>query len=252
MDSNDLKLLKSKYDEDGYIYLQSFLSENELKQVEDELNDIINHRLNEMPDNFVVYENREDPGTLKQLQDINHYSTFFNQMLSTGKFKDLAELLLNDEPVPKNLEYFNKPPVIGKATPPHQDGYYFMLKPVKALTMWLALEPADEENGCVRYLKGSHLKPMRQHGRTQTAGFSQGITDYGETDRQEEVFFRVKAGDLLVHDAMTIHRTDSNESNRSRKALGFIYFGASAKEDVEAKAAYLAKLNKEKAAAAGS
>ncbi|MEC8389905.1 MAG: phytanoyl-CoA dioxygenase family protein [Planctomycetota bacterium] len=31
-------------------------------------------------------------------------------------------------------------------------------------------------------------------------------------------------GDLLVHDAMTIHRADANRStNRTRRALGFIY-----------------------------
>lgn len=52
-----------------------------------------------------------------------------------------------DEPViGKTAEYLNKPPKIGKATPVHPDGYYFMLQPPKAMTMWLALEGVDEEN----------------------------------------------------------------------------------------------------------
>lgn len=49
-----------------------------------------------------------------------------------------------------------KPPRIGKGTPPHQDGYYFMLEPNEAVTMWMALEDVNEENGCVRYVKESH------------------------------------------------------------------------------------------------
>jgi phytanoyl-CoA hydroxylase len=31
-----------------------------------------------------------------------------------------------------------------------------MLDPCEALTMWLVLEKVDEENGCVRYVRGSH------------------------------------------------------------------------------------------------
>jgi len=32
--------------------------------------------------------------------------------------------------------------------------------------MWMALEPVDEGNGCVRYVQGSHLKGMRPRGKT--------------------------------------------------------------------------------------
>lgn len=138
--------------------------------------------------------------------------------------------------------------MIGKPTPPHQDGYYFMLNPSVAVTMWMALEPADEENGCVKYVKGSHQKSMRPHGRTKTLGFSQGIVDFGtDDDMANEVAFPAKPGDLLVHHSLTIHRAGGNTSKtRSRKALGLIYFGESAKEDVEAKKAYQQKLQEER------
>lgn len=75
-----------------------------------------------------------------------------------SRFEKLASILLHDEVIGKNIQYFNKPPKIGKPTPAHQDGYYFMLEPNEAVTMWMALEPVDEENGCVRYVKGSHKK----------------------------------------------------------------------------------------------
>ncbi|MBZ4190892.1 phytanoyl-CoA dioxygenase family protein [Niabella beijingensis] len=246
MNTTDYASVKKAYDHDGYAFLPAFLSEEEITRIREELNTFIAQQVPGMPPGYVFYEDKSDPATLKQLQDMHRYSPFFEKMLEGSRFEELAAVLLDDTAVPKNIEYFNKPAHIGKATPPHQDGYYFMLKPVKAITMWLALEPADETNGCVRYIKGSHLKPMRPHGRTQTLGFSQGITDYSEQDKTEEVFFPAKAGDLLVHDAMTIHRTDPNGSARSRKALGFIYFGASAKEDLEAKAAYQQRLHEER------
>lgn len=38
-----------------------------------------------------------------------------------------------------------------------------MIDPQVAVTMWLALEHADDQNGCLRYSKGSHTRGMRPH-----------------------------------------------------------------------------------------
>src|SRR5690606_14174356 len=102
------------------------------------------------------------------------------------------------------------------------------------------------------YIRGSHLNGMRPRGRSQTLGFSQAITDYGEEGNiADEAAFPAKPGDLLIHHSMTIHRADGNKSEtRSRKALGFIYFGESSKEDLEAKKAYKELLNAEQLAKA--
>jgi phytanoyl-CoA hydroxylase len=58
--------------------------------------------------------------------------------------------------------------------------------------------------------------------------------------------FTTKPGDLLAHHSLTIHRADKNNSdNRTRKALGFIYYAEKAKENNEAKLAYQQKLSEE-------
>ena len=118
-----------------------------------------------------------------------------------------------------------------------------MLEPSEAVTMWMALEPVDEGNGCVRYVKGSHKYGLRDHGRTKTIGFSQGISDYGcPNDLENEVFFSSKEGDLLVHHSLIIHRADGNSSKHSRKAMGLIYYANKAKEYEVVHKAYAKKL----------
>lgn len=243
----DIELIKKKFEEDGYVFLPGFMSVDEINLLNKKLQSFIENVVPAMPATDVFYEDKNDLSTLKQIMNISVYEPDFAPLLKESKFSKIAEQILEEKVVPKILEYFNKPPKIGKPTPPHQDGYYFMLKPAKAVTMWMALENVDEENGCVRYVRGSHKKGMRTHGRTQTLGFSQGITDFGlPDDMDNEIAFPAKPGDLLIHDSLTIHRADGNQtSDRTRKALGFIYFGESAKEDVEAKAAYQAILQKE-------
>ena len=235
------------FERDGYVALGEFLTQDEVAETQSMLADFIRDRVPELPREQVFYEDLSQPDTLKQIQQLFHHDAFFNDLMFGGKVEQLAELLLQGPVVGKNMQYFNKPPTIGKATPPHQDGYYFMLKPCEAITMWLALDEVDEENGCVRYVRGSHQRGMRSHGRTQTLGFSQGVTDYGTPeDLADEVAFPAQPGDLLVHNAMTIHRADGNRSTiRTRRALGFIYYSERAKVDEEAHAAYQKKLAEE-------
>lgn len=246
MNTIDPVVLKQNFDRDGYVFIPGFLSMEEVNEINTKLEKFIVESVPEIPPSHVFYEVDNYPITLKQLQDLQVYDPFFSSILYNSEFRKIAELLLEDKVIGKTLEYFNKPPKIGKPTPPHQDGYYFMLKPQKAVTMWMALEDADTENGCVRYVKGSHLKGMRPHGKTKTTGFSQGITDYGLPE-DVEIPFPAKPGDLLIHHALTIHRADGNTTHsRTRKAMGFIYFGESAKEDVEAKTAYQKQLQRER------
>jgi phytanoyl-CoA hydroxylase len=246
----DFKSLKKSFDKDGYIYIPSFLSKENIDLINKKLERFIKEVVPNIQPEDAFYEEKSDASTLKQLQNISSYDPFFQELLIGSKFEKMAEVLLEDKVIGKNIEYFNKPPKIGKPTPPHQDNYYFMLNPAKALTMWLALEKVDMTNGCVRYVKSSHLKGIRPHGRTKTLGFSQGITDFGlDKDLANEVAFPVKPGDLLVHHAMTIHRAGGNKNpTRSRRAIGFIYFAESAKEDKVAKEAYQKVLLEERLA----
>ncbi|MEX2512461.1 MAG: phytanoyl-CoA dioxygenase family protein [Cyclobacteriaceae bacterium] len=241
----DASKIKKSFDENGYVHFPGFLKRDQVAEINARLMEVVNTKVATMPPEHVKYEVKGDVSTLKMLQDLQLYEAFFSDILFDSTFTQLAENLLEEKVIGKTLEYFNKPPIIGKATPPHQDGFYFMLDPMSAVTMWLALEEVDQENGWVSYIRGSHKKGMRNHSPTQTLGFSQGIADFGSpADLEKEVFFPAQPGDLLVHHALTIHRAGPNTSrNRSRKAMGLIYFGASAKEDVAAKAAYLKALN---------
>lgn len=216
----------------------------QVQEINDELTAFIKNVVPILPEKLVVYEDKNDPSTLKQLQDLQVHNLFFNQLMTSSEIEKIASALLGEKVIGKNVEYFNKPAKIGKATPPHQDAFYFNLKPPQAATMWIALEDADQNNGCVSYVKGSHLTGMRPHGRTQTLGFSQSITDYGSTEDMDNlVSFPAKPGDLLVHHSMTIHTAAANTTeSRSRKALGLIYFGESAQPDLAAKEAYMKAL----------
>ncbi len=247
--------IKSRFDQHGYVFLNGLFTAEESQDMTSRIDHYIREIAPYLPEDKVFYEDKSDPTSIKQMFDMSHFDSYFEQLLWNSKVNDMAKLLLGENVDRGFVEYFNKPPrkastIAGKGrpTPPHQDCYYFRLNPPQAITFWIPMEDVDEENGCLRYVMGSHKKGMRPHGRTQTLGFSQGIVDYGtHDDLENEVAMPAKTGDALAHHGMTIHRADENKSlTRSRKVLGLVYFGESAQEDTEAKRQYQEKLKQER------
>ncbi len=238
---------KTHFEQFGYVFCRRFQLPGDVAEIKANLERLIAEVVPTLPSEHVFYEDKSDPTSLKQIQKLQEHDDFFQDLMNEGPFRELAESLLGSKVTCQNMQYFNKPPGIGQPTPPHQDGFYFKLVPCEAVTMWMALEPVDEENGCVRYVPRSHQLGMRPHGSTGTLGFSQGITDFpNEFDSANEIGFPAQPGDLLAHHALTIHRADGNSSpTRSRRALGFIYYSTNATQDVEAWKQYQENLKQE-------
>lgn len=218
-------------DRDGYFSILSFLSPQEVGELLVELDRYAREIAPTLSSKEVYYDVKGKPETLQRLNRMNKFDAYFDQMLRSDEFMGMAERMLGVPVVPEHISYFTKPAQVGILTPPHQDAYYWLLKPPVGVTYWLALDPVDEQNGCIRYVKGSHLGPMRSHGDSEVLGFSQTVTDYGDKDRQQEVAFCAEPGDMLVHHGMTIHRADANTSDRNRRAIGLVYFDAAATRD---------------------
>jgi phytanoyl-CoA hydroxylase len=243
---------KEAFDADGYIAVRPLFDAAKMAEINRELDRYLRDCVPKMADTEVYYEDKSNRDTVKQMMYLERYDEYFAELLGSGVVHALAEEVLGEPAIAKNMEYFNKPPGIGKQTPPHQDGYYFKVAPPQAITGWLALEPVDDENGCLNYVRGSHrFEGWRPHGRSEILGFSQGITDFGTPhDVANTVAQPGEAGMMLMHHCKTVHWASPNRSpTRSRRALGFVYFGESAKPDEEAKRAYQAKLDAELKAA---
>lgn len=239
---NDKTAIQEVYRRDGFVIIKRLYDPRQVGDLRLQLQQYIHDVVPRVPAMDAFFEDPLARKQIRMLSRMERHDPRFHALLTSGVLPSIAEALCGQRVVPHDMAYFNKLPKIGEATPPHQDGYYFHIQPSEALTLWLALDVADEDNGCMRYARGSHRRGMREHARTQVLGFSQGIVDYDRDDMLNEVAACVSAGDLIVHHALTIHRTGANASNRPRRALGFVYFAASASVDQQSIAEYQAKL----------
>lgn len=231
---------KRLYDEHGFVVVRQLLGDSDFADLRDNLDRYIRDVVPGLPDSDAFYQDRSCPETLKQMQRMAG-DAYFRDYVRHPRWVALAEALVG-EPVNCDApEWFNKPPGTNHVTPPHQDNYYFCLAPSNVLTIWMALDPVDAENGCLRYVDGSHLRGFRSHSKSRILGFSQGINDYSHEDFVREVAATLQPGDAVAHHGMTIHRADANlSSTRHRRSFAMVFKGVSCRRDEAAYSRYLA------------
>ena len=111
----------------------------------------------------------------------------------------------------------DKPPHSATETPWHQDAAYWLpeMPDRRSLSVWLALDPADVDNGCMWYVPGSHREPTRRH---RWAG-PRSATLATDVAGGEGVPVPLRPGDCIFHDGHMLHHTAGNTTDRRRRAL---------------------------------
>jgi phytanoyl-CoA hydroxylase len=222
---------KEDFDKSGFVIIRELLQRSDFEQLSRNIDRYIRDVVPGLGSGDAFYQDPTRPETLKQLHRMDS-DPFFEQYKQHPRWGELAEALVGEAVVTESPEWFNKPPRTNHVTPPHQDNYYFCLAPANVITVWLALDDVDAENGCLRYVQGSHLCGYRPHGKSNILGFSQGVTDYSHNDFMLEVAACLKSGDAVVHHGMTIHRADANLSvTRHRRSFAMVFKGVSCQRD---------------------
>lgn len=115
-----------------------------------------------------------------------------------------------------------KPPG-GREKPWHQDNAYFDLAPETTVVgVWIALDEATPENGCLHVIPGSHREGPRYHFRRRDWQ----ICDT-DVPVQRDVMVPLKPGGALFWHGLTHHGSPTNRTKMRRRALQFHYRPAS-------------------------
>ena len=135
--------------------------------------------------------------------------------------------LLGENVIGWGSHFFCKMPGDGKAVAWHQDSSYWPLSPSKAVTVWLAIDNADVENACMRFVAGSH-----HYGHmTFRASDSHEHNVLNQTIENAEQYGKVaddclKAGQFSMHSDLLLHGSEANASQRRRCGLTLRYAAA--------------------------
>ncbi len=145
----------------------------------------------------------------------------FAQYCETPGILDIVAQLIGPDIALWNMSLFGKPAHNGKATPWHQDGEYWPIRPLATCTVWIAIDDSTVENGCLRIIKGSHLKKhLAKHRHNPNPDLTlheELLSD--EFDESQAVDIELQRGQVSLHDVYLMHGSQPNYSGKRRRGM---------------------------------
>ena len=152
---------------------------------------------------------------------IHLISPIFNKVCLNKNILDAVQSIIGKNILICGTTLFIKNPNEKGFVSFHQDAKYIGLEPHNWVTVWLAVTDANEQNGCMRMLPGSHKENLKIHeenfdeNNLLTRG--QTITNVS-LDKTDSI--TLKAGQISLHHPTIVHGSGLNHSNDRR--IGFV------------------------------
>lgn len=216
----------SEFNRNGYLNGGPVLSDDEVEVLRAETMRVIDERERTDIAQPVLVRNlsRTDNAPVWQIVDIWMASPPFKQLMAHPVItRGLAQLTNASELRIWHDQIQYKPAQIGGVNMWHQDAPLWpIIAPMTEVTAWVALDDADESNGCMSMVPGSHLWGNK-------IDFLNTLKEYdempGEFEGREIEIIRcpVKKGEVHFHHALTWHGSHANTSGRPRRAIALHY-----------------------------
>ena len=118
--------------------------------------------------------------------------------------------------------YIFKQPRIGGEVRWHQDDSYLITEPSSVAGVWVAIEDAHKNNGCLWVQPGGHRSPLREIYQVDHASRVGKLEVLDQTpwpDVEQGLAVEVPAGSIVIFDGHMPHYSSENQSSASRHAF---------------------------------
>ncbi len=180
----------------------------------------------------------EDDGINK---DSDYYGKVFDQMLNLWQTNNAVKKIMLDENIGKMVadlagwegtRIWHDQALIKRpwANPTswHLDTPFWSFSDKRAMSIWVALDDATYENGCLYFIPGSYHTTTFENpgiGKNMDAVFD----FYPQFIQSKSLAVPMKAGSCSFHNGLTIHGAGANMTNGFRRAMTCAYMPDGAK-----------------------
>lgn len=210
---------KTFFEKNGYVVIEDIITTGELEQYREIYNRLLDGSID-------TGKNRSDLGVgmgnnekVENITQIMWPSDFVPAVLEMAYHKRALAIAKSLQGEDMEMDFdmlINKAPNTGTITPWHQDAAYWINMPDKrAVSCWLALDDATLDNGCMWYIPGSHLLPLRSHKSSGAAGGALSC----EASEAEGIGIGLRPGSCVLHHGATLHYSRGNITDSQRRAF---------------------------------
>lgn len=153
------------------------------------------------------------------------------EVSATPAILDMLEQLLGPDLILWGSNVFYKRPMEGPATPWHRDGRYWVMHPLSTVSVWIAITNSTLENGCLRFIPGSHTEEElgEHYDATEPGLIVPGTIRSHEFDESTAYDVEVEAGQMVLFGPYTIHGARANRGVSERAGYALRYMPATSR-----------------------
>jgi phytanoyl-CoA hydroxylase len=219
------------YRQDGYLLVENFLNEEELSFWREAVTEAIAHRGGRKMAHGET-KTGEDDGINKES---DYYGKVFDQMINLWQTNDKVKKIMLDEKIGEMVakladwegtRIWHDQALIKRpwANPTswHLDTPFWSFSDRRALSIWVALDDATYQNGCLYFIPGSYRSTTFENpgiGKNMDAVFD----FYPQFTSSSSVAVPMKAGSCSFHNGLTIHGAGANMTSGFRRAMTCAY-----------------------------
>jgi len=204
------------YLEDGYVLIKSLFDAEEIG--------ILRAAIEQDPQiRSSFYDRKDAEGKATRMAMWNHPGeSVYGLAARSHRVVDTMEEMLGGEVYHYHSKLTAKEPYEGGAWEWHQDyGYWYhngCLLPLLASCL-IAVNRANQANGCLQVIRGSHRMGRIDHGKTgdQTGADMERVNV--ALERMAPLHVECEAGDAIFFDCNLLHRSDMNRSEEPRWSI---------------------------------
>ncbi|SEL52385.1 Ectoine hydroxylase-related dioxygenase, phytanoyl-CoA dioxygenase (PhyH) family [Roseateles sp. YR242] len=205
-----IKAARKEYDVNGFAILRNVLDSELIQEASAHVQWLQNRYPDLRPEHFHHPLMRDD--------------AFWVRLVTDSRLMKIATAFLGDDVACFTSHYICKPPGDGQAVLWHQDAAYWSLQPMNALTIWVAIDDATPENGCLQMIPGSFrrgIEPLVM--RDDVPNMLHSSVPQEAADESAAVSLVLNAGDVSIHHPNIIHGSGPNTSAQRRCGLDIGY-----------------------------
>lgn len=167
-----------------------------------------------------------------ELDAPHHEDERLLRFLLADEVLDIVEPLIGPDIGLWSSHFIAKEPYTGRETPWHEDSAFWekSFTDFSAIvTVWLALDDVDRENGCMAVIPGTHTNGFSAYGDLSDDDRYTFNKQIAEVDDSKAVYMELARGEASLHDSRIVHGARANTSPRRRAGYTMRYFSTDAK-----------------------
>lgn len=208
------------FQREGYLVLPAITTSDELARLREIYDRLFAERAGRAEGNqfdLAGADEEDKQATLPQILGPSRYAPELNDFLFKRNAKAIAAQLLGGEGTAGEHAIL-KPPRYGAATPWHQDEAYWSPDlDYSSLSIWMPLQDATVESGCMQFVPRSHRQGVLPHHPINNDPRVHGL-EVDSLDTSSVVPCPIPAGGVTIHHCRTLHYAGPNLTDEPRRA----------------------------------